>query len=125
MGPSAYQEKDRASEAKSGAGLSISIPIYARSIGVDRWRARIDDVLAGRTVGGFALTEPEAGSDVASLRAKARREGDGWRLDGEKTFISNVGIARYFVVFANADPPLGKKGISAFLAKRAPRFTGE
>jgi acyl-CoA dehydrogenase len=44
--------------------------------GVDRWRGRIDDVLAGRTVGGFALTEPEAGSDVGSLRATARREGD-------------------------------------------------
>ncbi|MGD0524394.1 MAG: acyl-CoA dehydrogenase family protein [Polyangiaceae bacterium] len=85
--------------------------------GVDRWRARIDDVLAGRTVGGFALTEPEAGSDVASLRSTARRDGDGWRLDGEKTFISNVGIARYFIVFANADPSLGKKGISAFLVE--------
>jgi acyl-CoA dehydrogenase len=85
--------------------------------GVDRWRARIDDVLAGRTVGGFALTEPEAGSDVASLRSTARRDGDGWRLDGEKTFISNVGIARYFIVFANADPSLGKKGITAFLVE--------
>ncbi len=94
--------------------------------GADRWRARIDDVLAGRTVGGFALTEPEAGSDVASLRATARREGDGWRLDGEKTFISNVGIARYFVVFANADPSLGKKGISAFLVEAdAPGLTLE
>ncbi|HEY3820778.1 MAG TPA: acyl-CoA dehydrogenase family protein [Polyangiaceae bacterium] len=85
--------------------------------GADRWRARIDDVLAGRTVGGFALTEPEAGSDVASLRSTAKRVGDGWRLDGEKTFISNVGIARYYVVFANADPSLGKKGISAFLVE--------
>jgi acyl-CoA dehydrogenase len=85
--------------------------------GADRWRARIDDVLAGRTVGGFALTEPEAGSDVASLRSTARREGDGWRLEGEKVFISNVGIARYFVVFANADPAAGKKGISAFLVE--------
>jgi acyl-CoA dehydrogenase len=94
--------------------------------GVDRWRSRIDDVLAGRTVGGFALTEPEAGSDVASLRATARREGNTWRLDGEKTFISNVGIARYFVVFASADPSLGKKGISAFLVESdAPGLTLE
>jgi acyl-CoA dehydrogenase len=85
--------------------------------GVDRWRARLDDVLAGRTVGGFALTEPEAGSDVASMRAVARRDGDGWRLDGEKTFISNVGIAGFFVVFASTDPSLGKKGISAFLVE--------
>jgi len=94
--------------------------------GVDRWRARIDDVLAGRIVGGFALTEPEAGSDVASLRSTAKRHGDGWQLDGVKTFISNVGIARYFVVFANADPSLGKKGISAFLVEAdAPGLTLE
>ncbi|HEY6459647.1 MAG TPA: acyl-CoA dehydrogenase family protein [Polyangiaceae bacterium] len=85
--------------------------------GLDRWRARVDDVLAGRAVGGFALTEPEAGSDVASMRAAARREGTAWRIDGEKTFISNVGIAGYFVVFANADPAAGKKGISAFVVE--------
>jgi acyl-CoA dehydrogenase len=92
--------------------------------GADRWRARIDDVLAGRTVGGFALTEPEAGSDVASMRATARRDGEAWQLDGEKTFISNVGIARFFVVFANADPAAGKKGISAFLVESdAPGLT--
>lgn len=78
-----------------------------------RWKSRLDDLTSGRVVGGFALTEPEAGSDVASLRASARQEGGGWRLDGEKTFISNVGIAGFFVVFARTDP--GKKGISAFL----------
>lgn len=72
-------------------------------------------MLTGEKIGGFALTEPNAGSDVASMRTTARREGDGWILDGEKTLISNVGIAHHFVVFANADPSLGKKGISAFL----------
>jgi acyl-CoA dehydrogenase len=49
------------------------------------------------------------------MRTTARREGDAWVLDGEKVFISNVGIARHFVVFANADPAAGKRGISAFL----------
>jgi acyl-CoA dehydrogenase len=83
----------------------------------DRWRDRVDDVVRGRALGGFALTEPEAGSDVASLRAQAFRDADVWRLEGEKTFISNVGIAQFFVVFANADPALGKKGISAFLVE--------
>jgi acyl-CoA dehydrogenase len=83
----------------------------------DRWRDRVDDVVRGRALGGFALTEPEAGSDVASLRAQARRDGDSWVLDGEKTFISNVGVARFFVVFANADLSLFKKGISAFLVE--------
>jgi acyl-CoA dehydrogenase len=73
------------------------------------------EVVRGERVCAFALTEPEAGSDVASMQSTARREGDSWILDGEKVFISNVGIAHHYVVFANADPSKGKKGISAFL----------
>jgi len=72
----------------------------------------------GEKIGGFALTEPFAGSDVASMRSTARREGDEWVLDGEKTLISNVGIAHHFVVFAHGNPSVGnldKKNISAFL----------
>jgi acyl-CoA dehydrogenase len=72
-------------------------------------------VLTGERIGAFALTEPEAGSDVASMRTTATRDGDGWLLDGDKTLISNVGIADHYVVFANADPSAGKKGISAFV----------
>jgi acyl-CoA dehydrogenase len=83
--------------------------------------ARREEILAslraGARVGGFALTEPEAGSDVASMQTTARREGDEWVLDGEKVFISNVGIAHQYVVFANADPSAGKKGISAFFVE--------
>ena len=104
-------------------GLAVSSLLLAPS---PEWRATIDDVIAGRKIGGFALTEPEAGSDVGAMRSVARREGDGWRLDGDKTFISNVGIARFFVVFASADPSLGKKGISAFLVESdAPGLTLE
>ncbi len=73
------------------------------------------EVVGGQRVCAFALTEPEAGSDVASMKTVARREGDSFVLDGEKVFISNVGIADHYVVFANADPSSGKKGISAFL----------
>jgi acyl-CoA dehydrogenase len=92
----------------------------------DKWRAVIDGVIAGARVGGFALTEPEAGSDVASMRSAATRDGDRWLIDGDKTFISNVGIADYFVVFANADRTLGKRGISAFFVSRdAPGLTLE
>ncbi len=86
----------------------------------------LDEVVRGARIGAFALTEPEAGSDVASMRTTARREGDGWVLDGEKIYISNVGIAQHFVVFANADPAAGKKGISAFLVPQgAPGLTLE
>jgi acyl-CoA dehydrogenase len=83
-------------------------------------------IARGETIGAFALTEPEAGSDVASMRTVARREGDAWILDGEKVFISNVGIAHHYVVFANADPSAGKRGISAFFVpKTAPGLVEE
>jgi acyl-CoA dehydrogenase len=82
-----------------------------------RRAAVLAEVVRGERVCAFALTEPEAGSDVASMRTTARREGDTWVLDGEKVFISNVGIADHYVVFANADPEKGKKGISAFLVE--------
>jgi len=76
------------------------------------------EVAAGRRVCAFALTEPEAGSDVASMQTVAERGDDGtFRLTGEKVFISNVGLAHHYVVFANADPAAGKKGISAFLVR--------
>lgn len=84
------------------------------------------EVVRGERVCAFALTEPEAGSDVASMKTTARREGDAFVLDGEKVFISNVGIAHHYVVFANADPEKGKKGISAFLVDaHAPGLTTE
>ena len=81
----------------------------------ERRAAVLAEVVSGQRVCAFALTEPEAGTDVASMRSVARREGDSWILDGEKVFISNVGIASHYVVFANADPTRGKQGISAFI----------
>ncbi len=80
--------------------------------------AILAEVAKGERVCAFALTEPEAGSDVASMQTVAARTDDGgWLLTGEKIFISNVGLAHHYVVFANADPSAGKKGISAFLVK--------
>lgn len=72
------------------------------------------EIVRGERVCAFALTEPDAGSDVASMKTTARREGEDWILDGDKVFISNVGIADHYVVFANAIPGNGKT-ISAFL----------
>jgi acyl-CoA dehydrogenase len=77
------------------------------------------EVARGTAVGAFALTEPEAGSDVASLKTQATRRGDGWVLSGEKTLISNVGIATHYVVFATVDPGLGRKGITAFFVPKS------
>ncbi len=70
---------------------------------------------AGTAVAAFALSEPKSGSDVANLETTARREGDDYVLDGEKTWISNGGIADLYVVFARTGEAPGAKGISAFL----------
>jgi acyl-CoA dehydrogenase len=93
-----------------------SHPILLAGEGAKR-ASVLAETVRGERVCAFALTEPEAGSDVASMRSTARREGEHWILDGEKVFISNVGIANHFIVFANADPSAGKKGISAFLVE--------
>jgi acyl-CoA dehydrogenase len=83
--------------------------------GSDAQKECLEALKAGTRIAGFALTEPEAGSDVASMRTRAVLKDGQWRLSGHKTLISNVGIAHQFVVFANADPDAGRKGITAFL----------
>jgi len=71
-------------------------------------------VASGETLAAFALTEPAAGSDVASLAMSAVRDGDCYVLNGEKTYISNGGIAGFYVVFARTGEA-GARGISAFI----------
>ncbi|GJL96523.1 MAG: acyl-CoA dehydrogenase [Hyphobacterium sp.] len=71
-------------------------------------------VASGEILAAFALTEPAAGSDVASLAMKATRDGDEYVLEGEKTYISNGGIAGFYVVFARTGDA-GARGISAFI----------
>ncbi len=63
----------------------------------------------------FALSERIAGSDAAAIETTAVREGDGWRIKGEKYWIGNGGASRYYVVFAKTDPAAGGRGISAFM----------
>ena len=77
-------------------------------------RERLEDARTARAICAFALTEPEAGSDVASMATTARRDGDDYVLDGTKTFISNAGIADSYTVFAKTDADAGHAGISAF-----------
>jgi acyl-CoA dehydrogenase len=69
----------------------------------------------GRAIAAFALTEPEAGSDVGAIAMAAQRERDDYVLDGEKTWISNGGIADFYTVFARTGEAPGARGISAFV----------
>ena len=72
-------------------------------------------VADGSKIAAFALSEPEAGSDVGAMAMKATATVDGWRLDGEKTWISNGGIADFYCVFAKTEPNAGTRGITAFI----------
>ncbi len=74
---------------------------------------------AGTTLSAFALTEPQAGSDAANLKTRATREGEGWRLNGTKQFISNAAHADVMLVFTSTTPELGARGITAFLVDPA------
>jgi acyl-CoA dehydrogenase len=77
--------------------------------------AYLPRVARGAAIAAFALSEPEAGSDVAAMRCQARIEGDEVVLDGSKTWISNGGIADFYVVFARSGEAEGARGISAFI----------
>jgi acyl-CoA dehydrogenase len=67
----------------------------------------------------LATTEPEAGSDAASIRTAARRDGDGYVISGQKSWISNGGVCEYVVVFATVEPGSGYRGITAFVLENA------
>jgi alkylation response protein AidB-like acyl-CoA dehydrogenase len=74
--------------------------------------------LASKDVGSYCLTEPNSGSDAFAMKARAHDEGANWRLEGKKIFITNAKEANIFVVFANVNPDLGYKGITAFICER-------
>jgi butyryl-CoA dehydrogenase len=84
--------------------------------GNDEQRARYVPLLAtGRALGGFGLTEPEAGSDAAGTRSTAVKKGDHYVLNGSKIFITHGGVGEFFVVTAVTNPERGTKGISSFI----------
>jgi alkylation response protein AidB-like acyl-CoA dehydrogenase len=86
-------------------------------------RRVLPSLASGAALGAFGLTEPGSGSDAAALRTTARRDGDAWVLDGEKAWITNAGLARWYVVLARTDPTAGKRGVSAFVVPSdAPGF---
>ena len=87
--------------------------------GTEEQRQRLLRPLAsGERFGAFGLTEPNAGSDVAGMRATARRDGDSYILNGEKTWVSYADYADTFLIFAKTDPEAKHRGISAFVVNR-------
>jgi acyl-CoA dehydrogenase len=80
----------------------------------DEWLSK---TRSGQAIAAFALSEPASGSDVANIATVARRDGNGYVLDGEKTWISNGGIADLYVVFARTGEAPGARGLSAFIVR--------
>ena len=97
--------------AMQGLGTG-SISLYGTN---DLKRRYLPPVRDGKAIAAFALSEPEAGSDVAAMATTAKLDGNQFRIDGEKTWISNGGIADHYVVFARTGEAPGAKGLSAFV----------
>ncbi|KGF30134.1 acyl-CoA dehydrogenase family protein [Oligella urethralis] len=100
-----------------GAALCIN-SLAAEPIliaGTHEQKAKYLSRLTSGAMASFALTEPSAGSDVASIKTKAEKVQGGYRLTGSKIWISNANMAEFFVVFAKTDPQGGYKGLSAFI----------
>ncbi|MGO4838683.1 acyl-CoA dehydrogenase family protein, partial [Rhizobiaceae sp. 2RAB30] len=81
----------------------------------DQKRRFVPKMASGEWIGGFALTEPQAGSDASALKTRARLDGDHYIIDGAKQFITSGKNGSVVIVFAVTDPAAGKKGISAFI----------
>ncbi|WP_229399695.1 acyl-CoA dehydrogenase family protein [Micromonospora okii] len=82
-------------------------------------RRYLTPVAAGEAMFSYCLSEPEAGSDAASMTTKAVRDGDHWVLNGVKRWITNAGVSEYYTVFAVTDPTARSKGISAFVVEKS------
>jgi len=97
--------------------VSTGIPLQA--FGSADLKARyLPAACAGDTIGAHAITEPEGGSDALAMRTRARRDGDHYVLDGNKTFVSNGAVADVFVVYARTHPDAGPLGLTPFLVER-------
>ena len=99
-------------------GLNCVIADVFHVAGSAEQKERVFGRLNAGEFGGYALTEPVAGSDVSAITTRAERSGENYVLNGSKVWISNAPLAHFFVVFARTDPDGGHRGMSAFLVER-------
>merc|ERR1712000_668222 len=107
----------------SGASFTSAVLAIEELTGLRQWASEEQKQewlpkLASDTVGSFCLSETGSGSDAFAMAARAVDEGDHWLLNGTKMWITNAAEAGVFLVFANADPSKGYKGITCFLVPR-------
>lgn len=112
--------------AKHDDGLAITLSVcvglcsepIAQFGTAQQKEAFLKPLVAGETIGAFALTEKEAGTDASGVQTSAVREGDSYVLHGEKIYITNAGEADFYIVFAMTNPEAGSKGMSAFIVTK-------
>lgn len=109
-------------DASLGIAYSVTTSLCAGSIingGTEEQKKKyLPDLLSGKKLGAFGLTEPEAGSDASNAQTTATKEGDYYILNGSKCFITNGPLADTFVVYAMTDKSQGVKGLSAFIVEK-------
>ncbi len=117
----AMEEVSRASGSVAlsyGAHSNLCVNQIVRN-GDDQQKARyLPKLISGEHVGGLAMSEPNAGSDVVSMTTRAARKGDRYVLNGSKMWITNGPVAETLVVYAKTDPAAGARGITAFIVER-------
>ncbi len=110
--------------ADSSVRTTLSVQISLVELTILKWgndaqkRAWLPRLCSGEIIGCFGLTEPAVGSDATKLQSTAKRDGSDWIINGRKMWISNGSVSKLALVFANADPAKGHKGITAFLLDR-------
>ena len=110
--------------ADSSVRTTLSVQISLVELTILKWgteeqkRAWLPRLCKGEVIACFGLTEPAVGSDATRLQASAKRDGNDWIINGRKMWISNGSVSKLALVFANADPSKGHKGITAFLIDR-------
>jgi alkylation response protein AidB-like acyl-CoA dehydrogenase len=111
------------SRADASAGVIVDVQNTLVANAIMRWgdeaqKERYLSRMASGALAAYALSEASSGSDAFALQCRAVRDGDGWRLAGRKLWITNAGEADVFLVFANADPEAGYRGITCFVVER-------
>jgi len=117
----AMEEISRASAAVGlsyGAHSNLCINQIRRNGTAEQKRRYLPKLISGEHVGALAMSEPEAGSDVVSMRTRADRKGDRYVLNGTKMWITNGPVADTLVIYAKTDPTAGARGITAFIVEK-------
>ena len=117
----AMEEVSRASGSVGlsyGAHSNLCVNQIVRNGNAEQKTRYLPQLVSGEHVGGLAMSEPNAGSDVVSMTTRADRKGDRWILNGTKMWITNGPVAETLIVYAKTDPAAGARGITAFLVER-------